>query len=408
MNKPIEKLLNFSALEASYFPGWDMHSPKRKIEYAIPDHVGIIKICGYVAYECNESTIFEKLQEFKTQNKTKIVLLTDSPGGSILETLKIVQNIKDFQIENPNIEFLAYIDGYCCSAAYWIASQSEKIYVNEAITMSTVGSIGAIRERFDDSDRIKNDGVKINVFSSGEKKKYGMTSLPMNPEEEAAIIKEITDSSNQFFEAVSTNRNIPVNVIKSWDGGTFTPLEAKDKNLIDEIISFNAFVEILNNSENTTSNLNIDNINVVNPQLSADMSKEEELKKNIEELQAKVKKYEDQLAALQKEKETDKTKLEAALQASNTTISKVLESKKTEAMALKQRFVGKTIAEQPEIFADIQAIQTIDEADIFIGRYQALTADIQKIEAFSAAPKPGDNEASEKEAYLKAIYGGSN
>ena len=73
-----------------------------------------------------------------------VILRIDSPGGSSVQAGDIVDEIRRLRRKHPDKPLHAVIEEMGASAAYYVASAADNIYVNKA---STVGSIGVILGR---------------------------------------------------------------------------------------------------------------------------------------------------------------------------------------------------------------------------------------------------------------------
>src|SRR5690606_31819803 len=96
-----------------------------------------------------------------------IMLLIDSPGGSVSGTSDLADDVANAKKKKP---VYAYIEDTCCSAAYWVASQCSAIYANPT---AIVGSIGTYMVVADYSRMAENAGVKVHCISTGKYKGAG-------------------------------------------------------------------------------------------------------------------------------------------------------------------------------------------------------------------------------------------
>ncbi|WP_174549726.1 S49 family peptidase, partial [Flammeovirga pacifica] len=83
----------------------------------------------------------------------KIVLLINSEGGEVDGTKFLADTVRSL-----NTQIVAYIQGICCSGAYWVASQCD--YILAENECSLIGSIGTQTIVVDDSEYLKNQGIK--------------------------------------------------------------------------------------------------------------------------------------------------------------------------------------------------------------------------------------------------------
>lgn len=97
-----------------------------------------------------------------------IVLLIDSPGGDVSGSFDLANDVK-----NSKKSCTAYVENTCCSGAYLVASQCEKIFTNEN---ATVGSVGVYTVLVDESVALENAGIKVHLVKTGELKGMGADS----------------------------------------------------------------------------------------------------------------------------------------------------------------------------------------------------------------------------------------
>ena len=85
----------------------------------------------------------------------------DSPGGTVNGTPELAQAVADAAKRKTLYAFSA---GQMSSAAYWIASQADAIY---ATPSARVGSIGVLLPFIDSTEKLRNQGLKVEVFAAG-------------------------------------------------------------------------------------------------------------------------------------------------------------------------------------------------------------------------------------------------
>lgn len=164
-------------------------------------------------------------------NTAAIMLAIDSPGGTVAGTSDLADEIRNARKSKP---VWAHIEDLGASAAYWAASQAERIFANAATAL--VGSIGTIQTVYDVSANFEKEGVKTFVFSTGPLKGTGAMGTKMT-EEQAAYLQDLVDSMQASFDAgVKKGRNLTTAELNNVrHGGVFTASEAIKAKLIDGI-----------------------------------------------------------------------------------------------------------------------------------------------------------------------------
>lgn len=172
------------------------------------------------------------------QNIKSIVFEIDSVGGSPVAGEEIANAIKNS--EKPVIGF---IREYGISGAYWAVSGVDKIWASKN---SDVGGIGVTMSYLNNVENNKKEGYTYEQLSSGKFKDSGTPDLPLTKEEKDLFMRDINIIHQNFMEAVSVNRNIPLEEVKKFaDGSSVLGDKAKELGLIDEIGGINEVQDYL-------------------------------------------------------------------------------------------------------------------------------------------------------------------
>jgi signal peptide peptidase SppA len=157
-----------------------------------------------------------------------ILLVFDSPGGIVTGTPEAANAVAKARAIKPVI---AFADGLCDSAAYWIASQADYIY---ATPSADVGSIGCYLAVLDESRACEMDGIKTELFKSGRFKGMGYPGTTLNDEQRTMLQAGVDRIARQFKAAVNSGRK-KVIAEEVMQGQSFAVEDAKTIGLIDEI-----------------------------------------------------------------------------------------------------------------------------------------------------------------------------
>jgi signal peptide peptidase SppA len=162
-----------------------------------------------------------------------IMINIDSPGGTVAGTQELADEITKAKAAKPVFSF---IEDAAASAAFWVASQSTKIFANES---ALVGSIGVFAVLTDSSGMAKQDGVEVHVVRAGEFKGMGTPGTEITEahiEESQRIVNQIND---QFLQSVSDGRGMAFNKVKELaDGRVHIAKDSVKLNLIDKVGTF--------------------------------------------------------------------------------------------------------------------------------------------------------------------------
>lgn len=157
-----------------------------------------------------------------------IIVEVDSGGGSPVAGEEI-----SIAVKNSIKPVIGFIREAGASASYLAISSADKIFASK---YSDVGSIGVTMSYLNNVEKNKQEGYKFEQLSSGKYKDSGTPDLPLTKEEKDLFMRDVNIIYQNFMEAVSQNRNIPLEQVKSFaDGSTVLGEKAKELGLIDEI-----------------------------------------------------------------------------------------------------------------------------------------------------------------------------
>lgn len=167
-----------------------------------------------------------------------ILLAIDSPGGTVSGTADLAEEVKQAAGKKP---LWAYCDDLCASAAFWVASQAERVFANNGTAM--VGSIGTLAVVYDLSAMAEAEGVKPLVFGTGPLKGAGTPGAPVTEEQQAYFRALVNDSQTSFDAAVRRGRGLSEKKLaEAKTGGVFLAADAQARGLIDGIAGFDSVV----------------------------------------------------------------------------------------------------------------------------------------------------------------------
>jgi protease-4 len=170
------------------------------------DHTAVIDVVGIIAEDkdANAANIIESLRDAVKDKHTKgIILHSNSPGGSPVQSAYVYEEIRKIKKEHPNLPVYAVVSDICASGCYYIASASDKIFVNQS---SLIGSIGVLMDGFGFVDIMQKLGVERRLLTAGAHK--AMLD-PFSPpkEDETKYMQGLLDQVHQqFIGAVKAGR----------------------------------------------------------------------------------------------------------------------------------------------------------------------------------------------------------
>lgn len=169
-----------------------------------------------------------------------IVLHVDSPGGSVDGTQELSNAIFAARGQKP---IVALADGMMASAAYWVGSAADAIYMTSDTTV--LGSIGVVAAHVDVSKAEEQMGVKVTEITAGEFKRVASNHAPLTPEGRATIQDQVDQIYSVFLGDVARNRGAASMQDvhdRMANGRIFMGKKAIDAGLADGVSSLSALV----------------------------------------------------------------------------------------------------------------------------------------------------------------------
>src|SRR5438105_14011887 len=133
-------------------------------------HTAMVELSGVIApgAEASAEKVTTALQAaFKDKNTVGVVLRINSPGGSPVQSQIIYDEMRRLRKKYPDIPLYAVVEDICASGGYFVAVGADRIYVNKA---SIVGSIGLLMNGFGFTGLMDKLGVERRLITAGENK----------------------------------------------------------------------------------------------------------------------------------------------------------------------------------------------------------------------------------------------
>lgn len=133
-----------------------------------------------------------------------IVIDIDSPGGSVYGVAELAQTIYDARKVKP---VYGLANSLSASAAYWLGSQAERMFVTPG---GEVGSIGVWQAHDDVSKAMDAAGVKRTYISAGKFKVEGNPMGPLDDQALGFMQSRVDEYYGMFTKAVARGRGVPI------------------------------------------------------------------------------------------------------------------------------------------------------------------------------------------------------
>jgi protease IV len=169
-------------------------------------HTALIDLSGVIepGGDVNADSVIGSLNDAYDNKGTKgIILRINSPGGSPVQAGIINDEIKRQKKLHPKIPVYAVVEDICASGGYYIAAAADKIYVNKA---SIVGSIGVLMDGYGFTGIMDKVGVERRLLTAGENKAMLDPFSPVNPKHKAFAQAMLNEIHEQFKAVVREGR----------------------------------------------------------------------------------------------------------------------------------------------------------------------------------------------------------
>lgn len=198
---------------------------------------------GLVAYEGTRRGL---LQLANDDSVSAIVLDFESYGGDAAGNAALAEEIR--RIDQEVKPVYALINAVCCSAAYYLASATRKIF---AVEGSMIGSIGSIIVHEDQTKKDEQEGRRYTFIESGERKSELSPHKTLSAEALANLTAAVQQTGNQFIQDVARNRELDVLTVAGFKAALFFHDTALAHGLVDEIQPAHVAMDLIAQEVNT-------------------------------------------------------------------------------------------------------------------------------------------------------------
>ena len=211
-----------------------------KSSSSVSAHTAIVEIKGEIAdgADASADNIDSAMKTaFEEPSAKAVVLLINSPGGSPVQAGMVYDEIIRLKTKYKKPVY-AVCEESCASAAYYMAAATDKIYVDKA---SIVGSIGVLMDGFGFTGLMDKLGVERRLMTSGENKGLLDPFSPQLPKHKAYAQAMLDQIHQQFIEAVKKGRGARLKETPDTFSGLFwSGQQAVELGLADELRNVNS------------------------------------------------------------------------------------------------------------------------------------------------------------------------
>jgi len=169
-------------------------------------HTAVVQLNGVIAAdgEASADKVNAGLEAaFKDSDTKGVILRINSPGGSPVEAGRINDEIRRLRALHQNVPLYAVVDDICASGGYYVAVAADKIFVDKA---SIVGSVGVIMDGFGFTGTMEKFGVERRALTAGKNKAFLDPFAPLVPSQKDYAEKMLEQVHQQFIKVVRDGR----------------------------------------------------------------------------------------------------------------------------------------------------------------------------------------------------------
>jgi protease-4 len=179
---------------------------KSEVALSSGKHTALVDMQGVIASDSMASAdnLIPSLQDaFKDKNTKGVILRINSPGGSPVQAGQINDEIRRLRAQYPKIPLYVVVDDICASGGYYVAVAADKIYVDKA---SLIGSIGVLMDGFGFTGTMAKLGVERRLITAGSNKGFLDPFSPLNPAQQTYAKQMVEEIHQQFIDVVRKGR----------------------------------------------------------------------------------------------------------------------------------------------------------------------------------------------------------
>jgi protease-4 len=196
-------------------------------------HTAVVEIRGEIASGGDasaEAVVSAMRGALEDKGSQALVLLISSPGGSPVQAGIINDEITRLKALHKKPVYVV-VEESCASAAYYVAAAADRIYVDKA---SIVGSIGVLMDGFGFTGLMEKLGVERRLMTAGANKGFLDPFSPQTEAQRAHAQTMLDQIHQQFIDVVKKGRGARLKETPEMFSGLFwTGQQAVEMGLAD-------------------------------------------------------------------------------------------------------------------------------------------------------------------------------
>ncbi|WP_341916541.1 S49 family peptidase [Polaromonas sp. YR568] len=198
-------------------------------------HTAVVELKGEIADGADASAEFINAAlraAFEDEGAKAVVLLINSPGGSPVQAGMMNDEIVRLKAKHKKPVY-AVVGETCASAAYYVAASADRIFVDKA---SIVGSIGVLMDGFGFTGLMDKLGVERRLMTAGENKGFLDPFSPQTDQQRVYAQAMLDQIHQQFITVVKNGRGQRLKETPEMFSGLFwTGQQAIELGLADQL-----------------------------------------------------------------------------------------------------------------------------------------------------------------------------
>lgn len=213
-----------------------------------PDGTAVVPISGVLfhgsswwsqSFYQGYNTISANVMAALGSGAQRLALIFDSPGGEVDGCFACARKIRDMA-DTAGIPMWAFSNESMYSAAYAIGSQADRIILPNT---AGVASVGVVSTTVSYEKYLEQEGIQVNLITSGDKKVVGSPYEDLSEEDRQEIQNRVDKYAGVFFETVAAQRPMSVEQIEAAQANIFIGSDATTDELkfADDVMDLDDF-----------------------------------------------------------------------------------------------------------------------------------------------------------------------
>lgn len=217
------------------------------------DKIAVLPVSGLIGPQESETiplspsgvtpeSVRDQLRQAAEDDDVKAVILeVNSPGGGVVPTDRIHENIRDFK-ETTGKPVVVSMDTTAASGGYYIATAADRIVAN-ANTLT--GSLGVIFSYLNFQEAADKLGIEEEVVKSGKFKDIASPTRQPTEEELQILQNYVDEGYDRFVQVIVEGRGLSEDRVRELaDGRVYSGQQAQSLGLVDELGDLDRAAEI--------------------------------------------------------------------------------------------------------------------------------------------------------------------